>query len=377
MKNMLKFDFLIIGAGLTGATYSYELNKKGFKCLVLDSRNHIGGNCYDEKIDDILVHKYGPHIFHTNNKEIWDYVNKLDEFIPFINQPLVKIGNKVYNLPFNMNLFYQVFKEYRPNKIKMIINKEIKKYGVKNPKNFEEFAISQIGITLYQMFIKGYTEKQWGVQAKKLPNNIFKRLPLRFIFDNNYYDDDYQGLPKNGYSFMIKKMLENSKVILNYKIKNINHLRDFLKNIKVKKVIFTGMIDEFFNYIYGKLNYRSLKFKIKKLNIDNYQGNAVVNYSKKKIPYTRIVEYKHFYKQENLPYTIIGYEYPIAFNKGKIPYYPVNLEKDKEIYDKYKNLSLQFNIIFKGRLAEYKYFDMDDIINNVLGDFKNFNILKL
>jgi UDP-galactopyranose mutase len=354
----MDFDFLLVGAGLFNGILANEL-KKYFRILVVEKRNHIGGNCYSKKEEGIDVHVYGPHIFHTNNKEVFDYINKLVEFNNFINCPLAYYKGKLYNLPFNMNLFYQVFKVKDPYKVKEIIDRE--RQEIKVIRNFEDQAISMVGKTIYLMFIKEYTEKQWGRKATELPSFIIKRLPLRFYFNNNYYDDLYQGIPKDGYTKIFEKLFKGVKVLLNtnyFQIKN---------KIKAKYIVYTGMIDEFFNYRYGQLEYRSLKFKNKIINKEIFQGNAIINYPEKKYKFTRIIEHKFFNYKPNIDKTIITYEYPIEYKKGLIPYYPISLEKNSKIYNKYLTEAKKIkNVFFKGRLGEYKYYDMDDIIENAL-----------
>ena len=348
---MKKYDYLIVGAGLYGSIFAYEMNKKGKKCLVIDKRNHIGGNIYTEEIEGINVHKYGAHIFHTSNKEVWEYINQFCEFNNYINSPIASYKGEIYNLPFNMNTF---------NKL----------WGVRTPKEaqekIEEQAISLIGKDIYEKLIKGYTEKQWGRDAKDLPSFIIKRLPVRFTYDNNYFNDRYQGIPIGGYTKIIEKMLEGIEVRLN---SNFFDKREEYENI-TDKIVFTGMIDEYYNYCFGKLEYRSLKFETEVLKEENYQGNAVVNYTEREIPYTRIIEHKHFeYGQQKK--TIITKEYPSEWKEGDEPYYPVNNERNNELYLKYKELAdKEEKVIFGGRLGEYKYYDMDKVIERILGDLK-------
>jgi UDP-galactopyranose mutase len=363
---MNKFDFLIIGSGLFGSVFAHEAKKLGKKCLVLEKRNHIGGNVYCEKIEDINVHKYGAHIFHTNDKDIWDYVNKFVEFNRYTNSPIAKFDNQVYNLPFNMNTFYQLWGVSTPSEAKEIIDEQIKKSGITKPVNLEEQAISLVGIDVYEKLIKGYTEKQWGRKAKDLPAFIIKRLPVRFTFDNNYFNDKYQGIPIGGYNLLIEGLLKDIEVKC-----DINYFENKeYWNSLAEKIVFTGKIDEFYNFQFGRLEYRSLKFDTKLIDIENFQGNAVVNYTNADIPYTRIIEHKHFEfgKQKK---TIITYEYPDEWSSGKESYYPINDEKNNTIFQKYKELSNQDNqVIFGGRLAEYKYYDMHQIIGSALSKFK-------
>ena len=359
---MKKYDYLIVGAGLYGSIFAYEMNKKGKKCLVIDKRNHIGGNIYCENIDGINVHKYGAHIFHTSNKEVWEYINKFCEFNNYINSPIANYKGEIYNLPFNMNTFNKLWGVVTPEEAKAKIEEQKKEFSIIEPKNLEEQAISLIGKDIYEKLIKGYTEKQWGRKATELPAFIIKRLPVRFTYDNNYFNDRYQGIPIGGYTKIIEKMLDGIEVKLNT---NFFDNREYFENI-AEKIVFTGMIDEFYNYKFGKLEYRSLRFETKILDKENYQGNAVVNYTEREIPYTRIIEHKHFEfgKQEK---TVITKEYPSEWKEGDEPYYPVNDEKNNKLYEKYKEVAeKEENVIFGGRLGEYKYYDMDKVIEEVL-----------
>lgn len=362
IKNKLKYDYLIVGTGLYGSIFAYEMNKKGNKCLVIDKRNHIGGNIYTEEIEGINVHKYGAHIFHTSNKEVWEYINQFCEFNNYINSPIASYKGEIYNLPFNMNTFNKLWGVRTPKEAQEKIEEQKKEYGIGEPKNLEEQAISLIGKDIYEKLIKGYTEKQWGRDAKDLPSFIIKRLPVRFTYDNNYFNDRYQGVPIGGYTKIIEKMLEGIEVRLN---SNFFDKREEYENI-ADKIIFTGMIDEYYNYCFGKLEYRSLRFEIEVLNEENYQGNAVVNYTEREIPYTRIIEHKHFeYGQQEK--TVITKEYPSEWKEGEEPYYPVNNERNNELYSKYKELAdKEEKVIFWGRLGEYKYYDMDKVIEKVL-----------
>lgn len=357
-----KYDYLIIGAGLFGSIFAYEANKVGKKCLVIDKRNHIGGNLYCEKVENINVHKYGAHIFHTNNKVVWDYINRFVDFNNYINSPIAIIKDEVYNLPFNMNTFSKLWNIKTPSEAREKIDEQIKKSGIENPKNLEEQAISLVGLDIYEKLIKGYTEKQWGRKAIDLPAFIIKRLPVRFTYDNNYFNDTYQGVPIGGYNEIIEKMLYGIDLRLN---SNFFDRRDYYKSIS-KKIVFTGMIDEFYEYKFGELEYRSLKFEDEILDIDNYQGNAVFNYTDYDIPYTRIIEHKHF-EHGNQERTVITKEYPIPWEKGCEPYYPINDEKNNQKYLKYKELAdKEEKVIFGGRLANYKYYDMDKVIEKAL-----------
>ena len=361
---MRKYDYLIVGAGLYGSIFAYEAAKKGKKCLVIDKRDHIGGNIYCENVEGINVHKYGAHIFHTSNKEVWEYINQFCEFNNYINSPVANYKGEIYNLPFNMNTFNKLWGVRTPEEAKKKIEDQKKEFEITEPKNLEEQAISLIGKDIYEKLIKGYTEKQWGRKATELPAFIIKRLPVRFIYDNNYFNDRYQGIPIGGYTKIIEKMLEGIEVKLNT---NFFDNREEFENM-AEKIVFTGMIDEFYNYQFGKLEYRSLRFETEVLNEENYQGNAVVNYTEREVPYTRIIEHKHFEfgKQEK---TVITREYPSEWKEGDEPYYPVNDEKNNKLYEKYRELAeKEEKVIFGGRLGEYKYYDMDKVREKVLGD---------
>ena len=359
---MKKYDYLVVGAGLFGSIFAYEANKLGKKCLVIDKKNHIGGNIYCENIEDINVHKYGAHIFHTSNKEVWDYVNSFVVFNRYTNCPVANYKGELYNLPFNMNTFYQLWKVKTPQEAIAKIEEQVKEANIDEPKNLEEQAIKLVGKDIYEKLIKGYTEKQWGKRATELPSFIIKRLPVRLTFDNNYFNDKYQGIPIGGYNKIIEKMLENIDVKLNT---DFFENREELENMS-EKIVFTGMIDEFYNYKFGTLEYRSLKFEHEILEEENYQGNAVVNYTEYDIPYTRIIEHKHFeYGKQSK--TVITREYPATWNKGDEPYYPINNDKNNELYAKYKELAdKEENVIFGGRLAQYKYYDMHNVIEKAL-----------
>ena len=364
---MKKYDYLIVGSGLFGSIFAYEANKKGKKCLVIDKRSHIGGNIYTKNIDGIQVHQYGAHIFHTSNKEVWQYINQFAEFNRYTNSPIARYKYELYNMPFNMNTFNKLWGVITPIEAKNKIEKEKKEAGITNPKNLEEQAISLVGKTIYEKLIKGYTEKQWGKKATKLPSFIIKRLPVRFTYDNNYFNDTYQGIPIGGYTKIIEKMLEGIDVKLNC---NFFDNREELEQL-AEKIIFTGPIDEFYNYEFGELEYRSLRFETDILNEENYQGNAVVNYTEYEVPYTRIIEHKHF-EYGTQPNTVITKEYPDSWNRSKEPYYPINDERNNKLYEKYKLLaSKNPNIIFGGRLGEYKYYDMDKVILKALNCVRN------
>ena len=373
----MKYDFLIVGSGLFGSIFACEANKKGKKCLVIDKRSHIGGNIYTENIEGINVHKYGAHIFHTSNKEVWDYINQFAEFNRYTNSPVAIYKNELYNLPFNMNTFNKLWGVVTPKEAKERIEEEKRDAGITEPKNLEEQAISLVGKTIYEKLVKGYTEKQWGKKATELPSFIIKRLPVRFIYDNNYFNDMYQGIPIGGYTKIIEKMLNGIEVRLNC---DFFENREELENI-ADKIIFTGPIDQYYNYEFGELEYRSLRFETEVLNIQNYQGNAVVNYTEYEIPYTRIIEHKHFEYGPSLGKieedilknkTIITREYPDKWTIGKEPYYTMNDEKNAKIYAKYKDLAdKDSKVIFGGRLGQYKYFDMDKVIIEALNCVKS------
>lgn len=354
------YDFLIVGSGLYGAVCAHELAKRGFKCLVIDKRNHIAGNIYTKEVEGINVHLYGAHIFHTSNKEVWEYVNQFAEFNNYINQPVARYKNEIYNLPFNMNTFTKLWSDvFTPDDAKKRIEEEKAKYHIDEPKNLEEQAINLVGPTIYEKLIKGYTAKQWGRPCTELPAFIIKRLPVRFTFDNNYFNDRYQGIPIDGYTKMIEKMLEGIEVRL-----NCDYLkeRDELSRI-AKRIIYTGPIDEYFDYCFGELEYRKVEFKNEVLETANYQGNAVVNYTEYEVPYTRIIEHKHFEFDTTSPKTIISKEYSSVWKKGDEPYYPVNNENNNQLYLKYKELAgKEKDVFFGGRLGLYKYYDMDDTI---------------
>lgn len=358
----MKYDYLIVGAGLFGSVFAFEMNRRGKKCLILEKRSHIGGNIYTQKIDEINVHIYGAHIFHTENKDIWDYINKFSDFNNYRNQVIANYKEEIFSLPFNMYTFNKMWGVVTPKEAERKIEEQVKKLGITNPKNLEEQAISLVGIDIYKKLIEGYTEKQWGKKCKNLPSFIIKRIPVRYTYDNNYFNDQYQGIPKNGYTSLIEKMLEGIEVELNT---NFFDNRNFWEKIS-NKIIFTGMIDEYYDYCFGELEYRSLKFQMESLNIENYQGNAVVNYTDKEVPYTRIIEHKYFELVDSKK-TVISREYPIKYKRGGEPYYPVNDEKNNNLYNKYSSLAKnQENVIFGGRLGLYKYYDMDQIILEAL-----------
>ena len=358
----MKYDYAIVGSGLFGSIFSYEANKRGKKCLVIDKRNHIGGNIYTREIENINIHEYGAHIFHTSNTEVWDYINNFAEFNRYTNSPVAIYKDELYNMPFNMNTFNKLWGVKTPSEAKAKIEEQVKESNISEPKNLEEQAISLVGKDIYEKLVKGYTEKQWGTRATELPSFIIKRLPVRFTYDNNYFNDKYQGIPIGGYTKIVEKMLEGIEVRLE---------TDFFENREeleglADKIVFTGMIDEFYDYKFGTLEYRSLRFEHEILNEENHQGNAVVNYTEYEVPYTRIIEHKHF-EYGNQPKTVITREYPAKWQKGDEPYYPINNEKNNAMYNKYKELAdNETNVIFGGRLAEYKYYDMHNVIEQVL-----------
>lgn len=356
----MKYNYLIIGAGLFGSTFAYEAAKQGKRVKVIEKRNHIGGNIYTEKIEDINVHKYGAHIFHTSNKKIWDYVNQFAEFNRYTNSPIANYRGEIYNLPFNMNTFNKLWGVVTPQEAKEKIEQQKKQAQVGQPTNLEEQAISLIGTDIYKKLIKGYTEKQWGRKATELPAFIIKRLPVRFTYDNNYFNDKYQGIPVGGYTQIIEKMLSSDLIDVETGVDFFDKKEEYLNQFP--KVIFTGMIDQFFNYQFGTLEYRSLKFETSVLDQENYQGNAVVNYTDAETPYTRIIEHKHF-EYGNQPKTIITKEYPKTWKKGDEPYYPMNNKANNELYKNYQELAKKTpNVIFGGRLGMYKYYDMHQVI---------------
>ena len=357
------YDYLIVGAGLFGAIFAHEANKAGKKVLVIDKRDHIAGNIYTKEVEGIQVHQYGAHIFHTSNKEVWDYVQQFAEFNRYTNAPVARYKDELYNMPFNMNTFNKMWGVTTPQEAKDKIAAQIKEAGITEPKNLEEQAISLVGRDIYEKLVKGYTEKQWGRRATELPSFIIKRLPVRFVYDNNYFNDKYQGIPVGGYTQLVEKMLEGIEVRLST---DFFADREHLSRL-AEKIVFTGMIDEYYDYCYGELEYRSLRFETEMLDCENYQGNAVVNYTEYEIPYTRIIEHKHFefgcQSGEPYPKTIITREYPATWKKGDEPYYPMNDDKNNTLYARYKELSEKENhVIFGGRLGMYKYFDMHHVV---------------
>ena len=353
---MSHYDYLVVGSGLFGAVFAHEAVKKGKKVLVLEKRDHVAGNIYTEKTEGIDVHVYGAHIFHTSDKAVWDYVNDLAEFNNFINSPIANYNGEIYNLPFNMNTFSKMFGCASPKEAEARIAEERAEI-TGEPQNLEEQAISLVGRTVYTKLIKGYTEKQWGRSCSELPSFIIKRLPVRYIYNNNYFNDRYQGIPTGGYTELVEKLLEGADVRT-----GVNFLEDREKWLaEADRCVYTGPIDEFYDYRLGKLEYRSLKFETEVLDEENFQGVAVVNYTDREIPYTRIIEHKHF-NFGTQPKTVITREYPTEWQEGMEPYYPVNNDKNGELYRQYEELAEQEGILFGGRLAQYKYYDMDDTV---------------
>ncbi|WP_270671146.1 MULTISPECIES: UDP-galactopyranose mutase [unclassified Aeromonas] len=363
----MQYDYVIVGAGLFGAVCAHELHKKGKRVLVLEKRKHIGGNIYTEDQDGIQVHKYGAHIFHTNDNEVWNYVNSFVEFNRFTNSPLALHEGRLYNLPFNMNTFYQLWGVKTPIEAMAKIDEQRAEMRDKEPANLEEQAISLVGRDIYEKLIKGYTEKQWGRKATELPAFIIRRLPVRFTFDNNYFSDKYQGIPIGGYTKLVEKILDGIEVRLgqDYLSQRVHYCS------LAEKIIYTGPIDEYFDYCHGQLEYRSLRFEHERFEVDNYQGNAVINYTEAEVPFTRIIEHKHF-DSVDTPHTIVTREYPAEWQLGDEPYYPVNDDKNMELFKQYRSLAkIEKNTIFGGRLAEYKYYDMHQVIKSALNIVKD------
>mgnify|MGYP000253746537 FL=1 len=372
-------DYLIVGSGLFGATFAYFAKQKGKRCLVIDKRSHLGGNVYCDNIEGINVHKYGAHIFHTSNKQVWDFVNSIVEFNRYTNSPVANYKGKLYNLPFNMNTFYQMWGVTTPNEAMAKIEEQkaeavakMKADGVTEPRNLEEQAKTLIGTDIYERLIKGYTEKQWGRKCTELPAFIIKRLPVRLVFDNNYFNDKYQGIPIGGYNKLIEGLLDGIETRTGVDFSTLKGTWHDIAN----KLVYTGAIDEYFDYSYGKLEYRTVKFKTEVLDTANYQGNAVVNYTERKVPYTRVIEHKHFemFGQEvyNCPKTVISKEYSTEWQQGMEPYYPVNDKRNNDLADRYRERAKnEKDVIFGGRLAEYKYYDMAPIIESVIKTFEH------
>lgn len=369
----MKYDYLIVGAGLFGAIFAHEAKKAGKKVLVIDRRDHIGGNIYTKEVEGIQVHQYGAHIFHTSDKEVWDYIQQFAEFNRYTNSPVARYKDELYNLPFNMNTFSKMWGVRTPAEAKEIIQRQIREAGITEPKNLEEQAISLVGKDIYEKLVKGYTEKQWGRRATELPSFIIRRLPVRYVYDNNYFNDKYQGIPVGGYTKIIERMLEGTEVRL---------MTDFFADREIlakeaENIVFTGMIDAYYDYCFGELEYRSLRFETEVLDMENYQGNAVVNYTEYEVPYTRIIEHKHFEYGCQGGYggdgsgvsdkTVITREYPAAWSRGEEPYYPMNDEKNNALYARYRELADQEeHVIFGGRLGMYRYYDMHQVVKEAL-----------
>ena len=369
----MKYDYLIVGAGLFGAIFAHEAKKAGKKVLVIDRRDHIGGNIYTKEVEGIQVHQYGAHIFHTSDKEVWDYIQQFAEFNRYTNSPVARYKDELYNLPFNMNTFSKMWGVRTPAEAKEIIQRQIKEAGITEPKNLEEQAISLVGKDISEKLVKGYTEKQWGRRATELPSFIIRRLPVRYVYDNNYFNDKYQGIPVGGYTKIIERMLEGTEVRL---------MTDFFADREIlakeaENIVFTGMIDAYYDYCFGELEYRSLRFETEVLNMENYQGNAVVNYTEYEVPYTRIIEHKHFEYGCQGGYggdgsgvsdkTVITREYPATWSRGEEPYYPMNDEKNNALYARYRELADQEEyVIFGGRLGMYRYYDMHQVVKEAL-----------
>ena len=356
----MHYDYLIVGAGLSGSVFAHEMKKRGKSCLVIDRRSHIAGNIYTEKRLDIFVHCHGAHIFHTSDKAVWDYIRQFTKFNHFVNAPVAVYRDEVYNLPFNMNTFHKLWGVRTPAEAKAKIAKQRARYLSAEPKNLEEQALSLVGRDIYEKLIKGYTEKQWGRPCTELPAFLIKRLPFRFTYDNNYFNDCYQGIPAGGYTEIVEKLLAGTKVETGISWKEFRKTR---RDITYDKLFYTGMIDEYFDYKLGALSYRSLRFETEELpEEENFQGNAVVNYTEKEVPYTRIIEHKHFAFGTQAG-TVITREYPAEWEKGGEPYYPVNDEKNNALYHAYRELAKkEENVIFGGRLGQYRYYDMDKAI---------------
>ena len=369
----MHYQYLVVGAGLYGAVFAHEMEKRGKDCLVIEKRDHIAGNIYTKEVNGIQVHEYGAHIFHTSDKEVWNYVNQFAEFNHYINCPVARYKDELYNLPFNMNTFAKMWNIKTPKEAREHIDAQIADLHITEPKNLEEQALSLVGRDIYEKLVKGYTEKQWGRDCKELPSFIIKRLPVRFVFDNNYFNDPYQGIPKGGYTQIVEKLLEGIPVKLGTDYETFCQRSTDGGFISVdgedtfEKVLYTGMIDQFYEYCYGELAYRSLRFETEYLkDEDNYQGNAVVNYTEREVPYTRIIEHKHF-EFGTQKGTVITREYPKEWSRGDEPYYPVNDQHNSELYEKYAQRATQEkNVLFGGRLGQYKYYDMDKVVRAAL-----------
>ncbi len=363
---MKRYDYLIVGAGLYGAVFARELTRRGKNCLVIDRRNHVAGNIYTEKMAGINVHKYGAHIFHTSDREVWEYVNQFAEFNNYVNSPLAVYRDELYNLPFNMNTFSKMWGIRTPKEARQMIERQVAELGITEPQNLEEQALSLVGTDVYTKLIKGYTEKQWGRDCRELPAFIIRRLPCRFTYDNNYFNDRWQGIPIGGYTQMVEKMLEGADVLLQTDYFDLIREQPELAHT----VVYTGCIDEFFGYRLGALKYRSVRFETEELPEENYQGNAVVNYTDREVPYTRVIEHKHF-EFGKQPATVISREYSAEWKPGLEPYYPVNDAENSALYAQYQQLAAQQeNVIFGGRLGQYRYYDMDKVIRAAMDELE-------
>lgn len=363
---MKRYDYLIVGAGLYGAVFARELTQRGKSCLVIDRRNHVAGNIYTEKMAGINVHKYGAHIFHTSDREVWEYVNQFAEFNNYVNSPLAVYRDELYNLPFNMNTFSKMWGIRTPKEARQMIERQVAELGITEPQNLEEQALSLVGTDVYTKLIKGYTEKQWGRDCQELPAFIIRRLPCRFTYDNNYFNDRWQGIPIGGYTQMVEKMLEGADVLLQTDYFDLIREQPELAHT----VVYTGCIDEFFGYRLGALKYRSVRFETEELPEENYQGNAVVNYTDREVPYTRVIEHKHF-EFGKQPTTVISREYSAEWKPGLEPYYPVNDAENNALYAQYQQLAAQQeNVIFGGRLGQYRYYDMDKVIRAAMDELE-------
>lgn len=366
------FDYLVVGAGLFGSVFSHEMKRNGKSCIVIDKRNHVAGNIYTSLKRGIHIHEYGAHIFHTSNRETWNYMNRFAEFNHFVNSPMAVYKDEIYNLPFNMNTFSRLWGIKTPEEAKTIIRKQIEQLSLGEPQNLEEQALSLAGCDVYEKLIKGYTEKQWGRECKELPAFIIKRIPLRFTYDNNYFTDRYQGIPVGGYTAIVEKMLAGTEVRLNTDYRSFDRYQKEAADrgedyISYDKVLYTGMVDEYFDFSLGNLEYRSLRFEKEDMpDTENYQGNAVVNYTEREIPYTRIIEHKHF-EFGNGEGTVITKEYPVEWKPGDEPYYPVNDQRNNELFVKYQKMAeKEKNVLFGGRLGQYRYYDMDKVVEAAL-----------
>ena len=356
---MRQYDYLIVGAGLYGSVFARQMTDAGKRCFVIDRRDHIGGNVHCETVEGIQVHKYGAHIFHTSDREVWEYVNRFAEFNNYINSPVAVYKDELYNLPFNMNTFHALWGVKTPDEAKNEIRRQIAELGIGEPRNLEEQALKLVGRDVYEKLVKGYTEKQWGRPCSELPAFIIRRLPLRFTYDNNYFSDRWQGIPEDGYDALVEKLLQGSEVRLS---------TEFSPELaaRAERIVYTGSVDEYYGYRLGRLEYRTVRFETETLDTDNYQGNAVVNYTEREIPYTRIIEHKHFLFGTQ-PKTVVSREYPVEWTPGLEPYYPVNDEKNQRLYEQYRALAEKENgVIFGGRLGSYLYYDMDKVIRAAL-----------